>query len=75
MIFIRFLSVTILDGAGYSLQTDEESREQQLVVSIDDLPEISIAEIAPVDEADGMFSFKLSSDYTPVAGYPLTIIH
>ena len=32
-----------------------------------------LLEIAPADEADGMFAFKLSSDYTPVAGYPLII--
>ena len=40
---------------------------------VDNLPVISIAEIASVNKSAGTFTFSLTSDYQALAGYPITI--
>ena len=63
---------TILEGNGYVRSNTVADNATSFVV-VDDLPEISIDAITPVDEADGMFTVTLRSDFALVTGYPITI--
>ena len=66
------VTATLMDGAGYVLSSTASERVDSVVV-LDELPEISIAAIDPVNEADGMFTVTLESDIDLVAGNPITI--
>ena len=66
------IRATILEGDGYVRSNTVAENETSFVV-VDDLPEISIDAITPVDEADEMFTVTLRSDFALVTGYPITI--
>ena len=66
------ITATLLDGDGYVLSATESDRVASITL-LDKLPEISIAAINPVDEADGMFTVTLESDIELMTGRPITI--
>ena len=66
------ITITVLDGTGYVLSNDAAKQEKSIVL-LNQLPKLSIAEIAPVHESVGKFSFTITSDIQPHAGHPIII--
>ena len=66
------ITATILEGADYVRPNTAAENETSFVV-VDDLPVISIAEIADVDKSAGTFTITLTSDSPALASYPINI--
>ena len=62
----------VLDGNGYSLVAEENSRIAGTVV-LDALPEIELSAPKVVDESEGTFNITLTSSIVPVMNYPIYI--
>ena len=66
------ITATILEGADYVRPNTAAENETSFVV-VDDLPVISIAEIADVNKSAGTFTVTLTSNSPAIAGYPINI--
>ena len=66
------ITATILEGTGY-VRSNTIAKNETSVAVVDNLPVISISEIANVNKSAGTFSFTLTSDYQAIAGYPINI--
>ena len=73
------ITATILEGSDYVRPNTSAENETSIVV-VDDLPVISISEIANVDKSlgdesnpSGTITFTLTSDIQAIAGYPINI--
>ena len=66
------ITAIILEGADYVRPNIATENETSFVV-VDDLPVISIAEIAAVDKSVGTFTVTLTSDSPALTSYPINI--
>ena len=66
------ITATILESADYVRPNTTAENESSFAV-VDNLPVISIAEIADVNKSAGTFSVTLTSDSPALAGHPINI--
>ena len=66
------ITATILEGEGYVL-SNTSAKNVASVAVVDNLPVISISNIADLNKSVGSFSFQLNSDIPVVAGHPIEI--
>ena len=66
------ITATIIEGDGYVL-SNTSAKNVASVAVVDNLPVISISNIAALDKSAGLFTFQLNSDIPVVAGHPIEI--